>query len=179
MSDYKKEKRSMTTFKVLCLSIVFMCIAGCCPLNTKSSFSSIPLSRPASSQAAQERRSAMIGKWFGLAALDDGRLRAYIIEHHADGTFKIHFRTYTRDNKYEDQIEIGVWGVSGNIHFTITQGWLVDSTVSPVDPADASFYDAYEIIKLTKDELEYKAVYADVVFAVRRVPASFELPEDL
>jgi len=139
----------------------------------------MPRSRPDSSRAEQERRLMMIGKWFGISALDDGRLRRYIIEHHADGTFKIHFRTYNKDKRYEDHVEIGVWGVSGNIHFTITQGWLVDATVIPADPADASLYDAYEIIKLTNDELEYRAVYADVVFTVRRVPDSFELPEDI
>jgi hypothetical protein len=40
-------------------------------------------------------------------------------------------------------------------------------------------YDAYEIIRLTEDELEYKAVYAEAVFRVRRVPDSFELPGDI
>jgi hypothetical protein len=121
----------------------------------------------------------MIGKWFGISALDEGRLRRYITEHHADGTFKIHFRTYKSDKTYEDQIEIGLWGVSGNIHFTITRGWLVNGEVVPADPTDASLYDAYEIIRLTEDELEYKAVYAEAVFRVRRVPDSFELPGDI
>jgi hypothetical protein len=119
----------------------------------------------------------MIGKWFGEATTDDDQIKKWITERRPDGSLRIHFRTYKKTGGYKEQIEVGLWGVSGPIYFTIINEAIADDKVITIDPTDAYFYDAYEIIKLTEQEFEYKAVTFSDIYKVKRVPDDFRLPE--
>jgi hypothetical protein len=75
------------------------------------------------------------------------------------------------------QTEYGVWGVSGNFYFTITQGFITETgDIEPADTSDASLYDVYEILELTSDSMTYKNVETGNVFTAKRVPLDFKLP---
>ena len=90
----------------------------------------------------------------------------------ANGTYVAHFTEKTESGQTKtDQTECGRWGVSGNIYFTITEAIRERGQASPVPPTDASFYDAYVVLRLTKTTFEYKHVVGGETFRETRVEA--------
>jgi hypothetical protein len=73
--------------------------------------------------------------------------------------------------------EVGLWGISGPVYFTITRGWVRDQRFSPADPTQATFYDAYEILELSKDKFRYKSFVIGDEYTEKRVSDSFSFPE--
>ncbi|HET7834047.1 MAG TPA: hypothetical protein VFK88_13890 [Gallionella sp.] len=129
-------------------------------------------------QSSEQRRLILIGKWYGEAPTKDGLKQLELVEKRVDGTQKIHFKLTDKFGKVmSDTTEVGDWGVSGPIYFSITRGWLHDGKVSPTDPTSAFFYDAYEILELTETTFRYKSVETGDQFVVRKVSDSFQMPQ--
>ena len=137
----------------------------------------VPESKPPEPVSAEQRRAMMIGRWYGEAPTDSGQTRRWVTERFPDGTYKVTFRTYTKDGGYDDHVEVGEWGVSGSIYFTITKGVLVDGEIVGTDPGSTYYRDAYNIIRLDEQAFEYELVEPKVRFTVRRVDDDFQLPE--
>lgn len=101
----------------------------------------------------------------------------WIVERRNDGIYKIHFRVIDPLGEKTDKIELGEWGVSGPIYFTIYKGYIERDKIIPVDPADPYNRDAYQILKLDDEIFEYESFDPVNKYTVRRVPSHFEFPE--
>ena len=121
----------------------------------------------------------MIGKWYGSQPTKEGGVKKWIVERMSPGTYKIVFRIYEKDaTSYWEQIEVGEWGVSGPVYFSILRGWVKDGKLTPADPTDPFNYDAYKIISLTDEKFEYENYDSGDVYGIKKVPISFDFPDD-
>ena len=119
----------------------------------------------------------MIGKWYGSQPTKEGGARSHIVERFPNGTYRITFRLYDPQGGYREQREVGHWGVSGPIYFTILRGWLEGDKMAPADPGDPYYQDAYKIITLNDEVFEYEHAASGNRFSIRRVPQDFEFPK--
>ncbi len=119
---------------------------------------------------------ALIGTWYGNQKTNDGGFREEISHKYANGKYKLYFRMHNKDGSYYDQIEVGEWGLSGNIYFSIFKGWIdVDSNkFIPSDQSDPFTRDAYRILKLTDKEFVYESLDIKYKFINKKVPSNFK-----
>jgi hypothetical protein len=94
--------------------------------------------------AAESRRALLVGRWYGENQTEEGGEQLELTDLDANGTFKTQFRIIERSGSVSDHSEVGLWGVSGPVYFTITQGLVRRERFSSADPTRASLYDAYE-----------------------------------
>lgn len=125
----------------------------------------------------EQQRALLVGKWIGDAMTRDGARRVQITERTADGAFKVTFRDIDAHGAVSEQTEVGYWGVSGSIYFTITVGWLDASGFREADPTDASLNDAYQILELTEQRFRYRALQSGDEFSLSRVADTFEFSQ--
>ena len=156
---------SAARFALLALPLVVGCAAA----------KPVHLFKP-TTEAAHVRRDSMVGRWFGESTTKDGGTIQHIVHRREDGTYQVWFRLREAGGRLWQQSEIGLWGVSGSIYFTITRGWVGKDEVRAVDASDATFYDAYEILDSSGDELRYRSVEVGDEYVVRRVPDTFFFP---
>lgn len=126
--------------------------------------------------AQQERRDLLIGMWFGETPPTAGGHIQWIIDRARDGTYQIKFRIYGADGRFRTHMETGIWGVSGPVYFSATQGWRQGNQVVGTDTAKARFYDAYEILALKKNLFEYRHYVTGTSYKVRKVGRNFKFP---
>jgi|SRR5579859_3373375 len=157
---------------IICI-IGLLCSTGCALQANQPPVIGI---EPATDSASLQRRQFMVGTWLEESALADGTSRRELVDRNVDGHYRMQFRTYNKDGTHEDQIEVGEWGISGNIYFTITKGWMIDGVLMSSDLTEPDYYDAYTIIKLTADEFTYKSVVIPDVYTARRVDPAYQLP---
>ena len=105
-------------------------------------------------------------------------VRGWLIQRRADGTYTVTFKDEPSNGDIEVNQNIGLWGISGPVYFTIMQGWIEGDEISQADPADPYYYDAYKIIALQQDYFEYESFTTNNRFVVRRVSDDFS-PSDL
>jgi hypothetical protein len=124
----------------------------------------------------QEQRALLVGKWFGDAVTKEGDRRLQITQRAADGTYKVTFRLIDRSGKISEQSEVGFWGISGSVYFTITRGWLKDERLLEANPTDASLNDAYQVLELTQERFRYRTLQSGSEYSLTRVDDAFEFP---
>ena len=123
------------------------------------------------------QRVLLIGRWYGEAPTTEGGKRSQITDHCPDGTITVQFHVVDNSGNAWDQTEVGSWGVSGPIYFTIIRGWLRHDRFAPADPTDANLYDAYRIEELTAHTFRYKSVSSGDEFVISRVSHSPTCPD--
>jgi hypothetical protein len=161
-------KMSVRTFVV---SLCLLTCAGCAVQPA------IDAAKPPDVSQA-ETRSLMIGTWYGDAPTKDGGRRLQITRRAADGTFQVMFRVISASGEVAEQTEVGFWGVSASVYFTITRGWLHGERFSEADPEDASLNDAYQILELSSERFRYRALQSGSEYSLTRVPDSFTFPSE-
>lgn len=117
----------------------------------------------------------MLGRWYGGEYTTDGGYREQITVRYADGTYRHHFRSYSADGIVQDSIEVGRWGVSGNIYFTFFAGWVKNGEFQQADPGNPYNYDAYIIDFLNDKEMQYHSVPHDNHYTIKRVLGNFDM----
>lgn len=117
----------------------------------------------------------MLGKWYGKQAIVDGGVHEFSVERFADGTYVITFKRTDINGDVEISQEVGYWGISGDVYFSIFKGWLEGDTVYPSNPSDPYNYDAYHILELSQDYFKYRSASSDNIFTIKRVPDDFQL----
>jgi len=122
-------------------------------------------------------REMLTGKWYGEQPLPNGGRRQHIIERNEFGQYRITFRVHEKSGQTTEQIEVGLWGVSGPVLFTIFQGLVEENRMTSVDPVDPHNYDAYKIIRLDAEKFVYQHYVSGNQYTVKRVPEDFEFPE--
>lgn len=131
--------------------------------------------KPDASQ--EQQRSLLVGTWFGDAKTKDGGRRLQITQRAPSGTYKVTFRVFEPSGQTWEQSEVGFWGVSGGVYFTITKGWVDGESFSEANPTDASLNDAYQIVELTEERFIYRALQSGNEYSLSRVADSFQFPE--
>lgn len=129
------------------------------------------------SLTAQIQRSMLVGTWYRSNENPDGSLSEELSVMNADGSYVFHFRFTSSDGRVRVMAETGLWGISGNIHFTIKQKELVGGKAVAVDPTDAGHYLAYEVTELTVDSFNYTSLETGVSFVLKRVSDDFTFPQ--
>ena len=161
----------MTCLARLLVAPVLLAVSACA--------STVPLSSVDTklwSETAQHDRDKMVGKWLGESGSDDEKLRLTLVERRENGTYTLTFRTYEGRN-YEEAVEVGLWGISGPVYFTIMRGWMTAGRFSPSDTTRAYYYDAYKIIRLDNTAFEYQSVETGNRFVNRRVGDDFQFSD--
>tara|TARA_B100000768_G_C11165037_1_gene326208 strand:+ start:320 stop:814 length:495 start_codon:yes stop_codon:yes gene_type:complete len=153
---------------------VGLALTGCATTNTSTV--TVTSQKPSLSLAQEETWDLMIGKWYGSQPTKDGGKKQTIMERSPQGTYKITFRVFDKDGKYKEQAEVGHWGVSGPVYFTMFRGWIKGDQLSPSNPSDPFNYDAYKIIKLNKDVFEYEDYSTGDKYVTKKVPNDFQFP---
>jgi hypothetical protein len=154
---------------LIALVIVFM-VAGCAS-NGVLTFNTYP-------DLKKEQRIQwqwMIGKWYGKQPLSYGGEHEWLRENFPNGTYKIQFKSSNPDGSLIEKTEFGIWGLSGDVYFSIYQGHLEGENISESDPSDPEIYDAYHIIHLSEKAMEYMHARTKAKFKVKKVPVIFTL----
>ena len=117
------------------------------------------------------KRDLLVGQWYRSDELDDGRRYCELATIKESGEFEFNFVTYSLDGKVtEDVIEYGLWGLVGNVHFTITQaegesgGPLFQS-----EPSHEDNYHAYIVIVLSEDEFQYQHISSGESYTLSKI----------
>ena len=119
----------------------------------------------------------MIGRWYGESKTSDGRTLRWITERENNGTYRTEYllgRSQDETNE-EESVELGQWGLSGSIFFTIQRAWSKDGETQRADPGNVYSYDAYELISINDRTIEYLSAGSGKRFMVRRVTPNFKL----
>ena len=160
--------KSILFFAVLSLSV------GTCS-SVMGSSTVIPKAKPSLTLSQKKTWQLLQGKWYGRQPTDDNGTIEWLAERYSDGTYKIDFRQISKDGTKNDSTEVGQWGASGNIYFSIFRGRVVNKKILPVDPSSPYNYDAYEILQLSDKVFKYKAASSNHYFVAKRKPKSFQL----
>jgi hypothetical protein len=119
-------------------------------------------------------RAQLIGTWLGESPVKDGSSVKFITQRGDDGSMKIHFRISSPKEQTRDQVEVGFWGISGGVYFTLTRGMLQDGHVFAVNTKDSTYYDAYRAVSISPSEFKYKSLSTQEEFIVKRVTNDFK-----
>jgi hypothetical protein len=153
-------------------------IIGNAFVERSSQTETFPAYKPRSSLAETRRHGMMVGKWVGESAVERGGERRVLLERFADGTFKVTFKTQWENDYPVIEQQVGQWGISGPVYFTITTGWVDGDQVDRTDLGQPYYYDAYRIVDVSDDVFEFESFSAETRYLLQRVPDDFS-PSDL
>lgn len=118
-------------------------------------------------------RDLLIGKWYRSAVNEQGENISEYAELTVDGSFEFTFIIHHADGSIAHQIiELGDWGLVGDIHFTITKSEIIEDEHYVVDLAEPDNYNAYRVIALTNQTFTYQHVVSEEIFISRRVTSA-------
>lgn len=157
------------TLKTLCIFLSTLLVSAC------ATAPPIPLVKPDDNDQVLQRQ-LLVGTWYGEKPTEDGGLRQQVTRRAADGTFRVDFRWSGGTQSAGEQSEVGYWGISGPVYFTITRGWIDGDAFEPADPTDASLNDAYEVLELEAGQFRYRSLQTGTEYQVQRVRDGFEFP---
>jgi hypothetical protein len=115
-------------------------------------------------------RALLFGRWYRNDIDSQGRQIVEYAELSADGSFEFTFvSTEQETNVTEQVVELGDWGLVGNVHFTITKSELIDQQLYAADLNDSDNYQAYIVLQLDHHTFEYQHVETKETFVMRKV----------
>lgn len=118
----------------------------------------------------QYNRALLAGRWYRTQLNDAGNQLVEYAELCLDGSFEFSFvEQNTQGEILSQQIELGDWGLVGDIHFTITQEEVVDGEHYRADLNDENNYHAYKVLALNGQTFKYQHIVSNEVFILRRV----------
>ena len=115
-------------------------------------------------------RALLFGRWYRNDIDPQGRQIVEYAELSADGSFEFTFvSTEQETNITEQTVELGDWGLVGNVHFTTTKSELIDQQLYAADLNDSENYQAYTILKLNHHTFEYQHIETKEIFMMRKI----------
>ena len=157
------------------LALVVASLVGCASQHTSNQV--VTASKPGLTLSQEQSWQLMSGKWYGSQPTKEGGLKQHVVERFADGTYKLTFKISESDGTVRESVEVGNWGVSGTVYFTIFRGWLNGEDIRPSDPTSPYNYDAYKIVNLTKENFEYEHFTSGNKYNIKKVPTDFAFPQ--
>jgi hypothetical protein len=115
-------------------------------------------------------RALLFGRWYRKDIDEQGQQVVEYAELSADGSFEFTFVSTEQETNITKQvIELGDWGVVGNVHFTITKSELIDQQLYAADLNDSNNYQAYKVLQLNHLIFEYQHIETEEIFMMRKV----------
>ncbi len=115
-------------------------------------------------------RQQLVGSWYRSETDEAGDVHTEFATISEDGSYEFSFSIHGSDGKLVQQsLELGDWGLVGDIHFTIAKSEYLDNAHYATDLADADNYHAYQVIELTNQLFKYTHIVSKEVFILRRV----------
>lgn len=115
-------------------------------------------------------RELLFGRWYRNDTDAQGRQIVEYAELSADGSFEFTFvSTEQKTNITEQSIELGDWGLVGDVHFTITKSELIDQQLYAADLNDSDNYQAYKVLQLNHHTFEYQHIETNEIFMMRKI----------
>lgn len=115
-------------------------------------------------------REQLFGRWYNTNTDEKGIQTSEYAELAVDGSFEITFLTFDDKGEVCDKVvELGDWGLVGDIHFTITKSELIAEELYAADLADSGNYHAYRVLQLDNQIFEYQHIESNEVYKLRRV----------
>jgi hypothetical protein len=115
-------------------------------------------------------RALLFGRWYRKDIDEQGQQVVEYAELSADGSFEFTFVSTEQETNITKQvIELGDWGVVGNVHFTITKSELIDQRLYAADLNDSNNYQAYKVLQLNNLIFEYQHIETKEIFMMRKV----------
>lgn len=112
----------------------------------------------------------LLGYWYRGDSDNDGSQITEFARIESNGSFEFVFTQYNQAGEVIEEItELGDWGIVGDIHFTITQGELIDEVHYNADMEDEENYQAYKVLTLNSHIFKYQHIITKEVFILRRV----------
>ena len=122
-------------------------------------------------------RENLIGNWYLSQPTNKGGVWRVLSSLSADGSYISRFEEYLDGRLVRKYSEEGLWGVSGDIHFTIRQVIHARgrSFAAPQDQPEN--YVAYRVVELDASSFTYESVVSANRFQSSKVPEGFEFPD--
>ena len=115
-------------------------------------------------------RERLIGKWHRHDIDEQGNQISEYADVSVDGCFEFTFIYHNSVGEVTHQcIELGDWGLVGDIHFTITKSEFFEEQHYAADLNDADNYNAYRVLELTGQTFKYQHVVSNEIFVSRRL----------
>jgi hypothetical protein len=115
-------------------------------------------------------RALLFGRWYRNDIDEQGRQTVEYAELSADGSFEFTFESTGQDKNVTEQIvELGDWGLVGNIHFTITKSELIEQQLYSADLNDSENYHAYKVLQLDHQVFKYQHIETKEIFMMRKI----------
>lgn len=115
-------------------------------------------------------RELLFGRWYRNDISDKGFQVVEYAELSADGSFEFTFVSFNRQGEISEQIvELGDWGLVGDVHFTLTKSEIIDQQHYAADLNNSDNYHAYRILQLNHQVFQYQHIVTDEIFIMRRV----------
>ena len=115
-------------------------------------------------------RILLCGNWFRSEIDTQGMKSTEDACFSPDGSFEFSFSTFDECGKLiEKVIELGDWGLVGDIHFTLTKSEVVDESLYAADLNDDGNYHAYRVLELNHQTFKYQHIVSNETYIMRRV----------
>ncbi len=100
-------------------------------------------------------RSYLVGTWYNERQLSNGVTEEKTLENFDDGTYRITLKSTYKGGYTANNLELGQWGLSGDIYFTIARGTVEGCSIVSTDRQAPDTYNAYTIDELSEARLAY------------------------
>ncbi|WP_114327446.1 hypothetical protein [Candidatus Colwellia aromaticivorans] len=115
-------------------------------------------------------RALLFGRWYRNDIDAQDRQIVEYAELSADGSFEFTFVSTDQETNVTEQIvELGDWGLVGNVHFTITKSELIDQQLYAADLNDSDNYHAYKVLQLDHQTFKYQHIETKEIFIMRKI----------
>lgn len=115
-------------------------------------------------------REQLVGSWFSSEQHNNGETHNELATIDKDGCYEFIFTVFDQKNQLiQESIEVGDWGLVGDIHFTIAKAEIAQQETFPADMADPENYHAYQVIHLDSHIFKYQHIVTKEVFILKRV----------
>lgn len=150
-------------------------LAACVLVTACASRRGIDAVKPALTKGAEQRREMLFGWWVSRESIRSGGTRIEVALRCPNGVYFFDFRTRNAAGQLTDDAqEVGDWGISGPVYFTITRGGYEYGKRYEADAKRAYYYDAYRILELSYTRFRYRSYATGNVYGAQRA-----LPDDL
>ena len=116
------------------------------------------------------QRQQLFGSWYRTDVDESGCVHTEYAQVLEDGSYEFSFSVHDVNGELIQQsVELGDWGLVGDIHFTIAKAEYIDDEAYATDLNDADNYHAYKVLELDGQSFKYQHIVSQEVFILRKV----------
>lgn len=115
-------------------------------------------------------RKNLIGRWYRKDTDEQGQQTVEYAQLAEDGSFEFSFVMLDKQSHIiEQSVELGDWGLVGDIHFTLTKSEVIDQVEYGADLNNPENYHAYKVIQLTHQIFQYQHIVSNEVYTMYKI----------